>query len=181
VTPLALQIEGMQQAGADRRHAASEEGSTGGSMSVPLPPIQLPDGRWVSPTYSVNKKVTSQDQWMNDVIRKGGYVPRPATGLPPNQQPNQQGAPTGQQGKPGLPPQEQRQGAPGGRTPAAPQGGKTREQYWDQTKQNLPAQYKPAIEAVERARRLNGGKIVIENGIVIGNDPTGKRVPIGPA
>jgi len=174
VTPLAVQIEGMQQAGANARHASSEEGSTGGSMSVPLPPIQLPDGRWVSPTYSVNKKVTSQDQWMNDVIRKGGYVPRP-TGLQPNQQPNQQGAPTGQQGKPGLPPQEQRQGSPG--TPA---GRPNRNAEWDAVKTKLP----PEVSAnVERARKMNNGNIIFDEKrrVIIGNDAQGHRreYPLG--
>lgn len=161
VTPLSLQVAAVNAA------SHGDGAGKGGSLSVAVAPFQMPDGTMATGTYSVPKGWTA-DQWQPDLQRK--LPPQQRTNLQPNQ-----GAPTGPQGKPGLPPQQPRQGPPAaqGATSAAP----NRTAQWDAIKDKVPPAY---ATAVERARQQNGGNVLFDEKrrMLIGAGPDGKRVEI---
>jgi len=163
ITPLGVQIAGINAASSG---GGGDEGKV--RISAGLPSV---DG--VSPNVSF-KAGTPEHVWKGKARESGLFRDRVDVPLPfnPNAKPGQQqkSAPPEQGTKP--------TGSPS--PPAAPRGGQTVEQRWDQTRKSLPAHYKPLEEAVERARRMNNGKVVVQNGRVVGADPTGKPVDAGP-
>jgi len=175
VTPLSLQVAAVNAAS-----HGDGAGGLGGSSTWQLPPRELPGGGGMATvSYSPNKKANEVQQY-EDMERKGLIGPGWRTRLQPNgqlapqQQSNQQGAPT-TQGKPGLPPQQARQGPPPtqGTTSAAP----NRTAQWDAIKDKVPTEY---AAAVERARKQNGGNVVFDERrrMLIGAGPNGKPVEI---
>ncbi len=158
-TPLSLQVAAAN---------AASKGDGDGSKDVRFS-VGLPSYNGVAGTVSI-KGNTPEAVWRQKAIDAGLLKPGAAiVGAPPPGPGAVPGLPVNPAAKP-LPQQEQRQApAKGGATAS---GGPNRTAQWDSVKTKVPPD---VAQAVERARKMNGGNVVFDEKrrALIGANPDG--------